>query len=446
MQDIAAFSDDNFEAKAWINKTFKSAEAQENKDAFVSSLVMKLQLYVQQVNSALEDTSQQVLQSLPRVMRDTELLHQEALLLREKMQLVKVEIAKPPAKHYKGQEIQPTYPISLTPPAAGFTTRRPAHLDNPHEQDNRSNCTERYTHSNSQEQQPSPTPGHRLDHQCPVEQDTGQSMATLERIDNIKTELQAAKQALHETDNWIILAADLEEVFESGDIESISAKLVSMQQSLLILANVPDYEDRKLQLEGLKNRLEAMASPLLVQAFTSGSIAADDNTGCLSVVLTKSLFQNGNPRALIGDAPYPLLRTSPPRTPAMTSTQHIEKPSPVHPTEIRTSISPSSAVKLNTTSALANYATKADDSCSKNLRSIKEQGCLGPVSALPVTERRGTSLLQTCYNVYLLRGPVAKRNSSFRLSGTGCECDVSGALTKEQAVISQPIPTWQKKR
>ncbi|CAG2062027.1 unnamed protein product, partial [Timema podura] len=34
-----------------------------------------------------------------------------------------------------------------------------------------------------------------------------------------------------------------------------------------------------------------------------------------------------------------------------------EKPPPVHPTEIRTSISPSSAVELNTTSALANYAT-----------------------------------------------------------------------------------------
>ncbi|CAG2060353.1 unnamed protein product, partial [Timema podura] len=37
-----------------------------------------------------------------------------------------------------------------------------------------------------------------------------------------------------------------------------------------------------------------------------------------------------------------------------------EKPPPVHPTEIRTSISPSSAVELNTTSALANYATKAE--------------------------------------------------------------------------------------
>jgi len=62
------------------------------------------------------------------------------------------------------------------------------------------------------------------------------------------------------------------QVFESGDIESIAAKLVSMQQSLRILVNVPDYEDRKLQLEGLKNRLEAMASPRLVQAFTSSSI------------------------------------------------------------------------------------------------------------------------------------------------------------------------------
>nr|CAD7596181.1 unnamed protein product [Timema genevievae] len=38
---------------------------------------------------------------------------------------------------------------------------------------------------------------------------------------------------------------------------------------------------------------------------------------------------------------------------------HKEKPPPVHPTEIRSSISPSSAVWLNTTGALANYATEA---------------------------------------------------------------------------------------
>lgn len=197
--DISAFSDENFEVKEWINKTFRAIDAQENKNALVNTMVKKLQLYVQQVNSALEDTSQQVLQSLPRIIRDSEMLHQEALLLQEKMKSIKEEIAK-------------------------------------------------------------------------VEKDTGESMATLERIDRVKTELQVAKEALHEADNWTVLATDIEEVFETHNIEQIANKLVSMQQSLSILANAADYEDRKLQLEGLKNRLEAIASPQLVQAFTSGSV------------------------------------------------------------------------------------------------------------------------------------------------------------------------------
>nr|CAD7429299.1 unnamed protein product [Timema monikensis] len=41
------------------------------------------------------------------------------------------------------------------------------------------------------------------------------------------------------------------------------------------------------------------------------------------------------------------------------SGKHVGEATPVHPTEIRTSISSSSAVELNTTSALANYTTEA---------------------------------------------------------------------------------------
>lgn len=37
-------------------------------------------------------------------------------------------------------------------------------------------------------------------------------MATLEKIDKIKTDLQIAKQGLHEADNWSVLANDVEEV------------------------------------------------------------------------------------------------------------------------------------------------------------------------------------------------------------------------------------------
>lgn len=67
----------------------------------------------------------------------------------------------------------------------------------------------------------------------------------------------------------LFLVNDLEEVFDSKNIEHIAAKLQGMQQSLKLLVNVSDYEDRKLQLEGLKNRLEAIASPAIVQSFTS---------------------------------------------------------------------------------------------------------------------------------------------------------------------------------
>lgn len=70
----------------------------------------------------------------------------------------------------------------------------------------------------------------------------------------------------------LIIFYILKQVFESGDIEAISNKLFSMQKSLAMLANVVDYEDKKLQLEGLKNRLEAMASPRLVQAFTAANL------------------------------------------------------------------------------------------------------------------------------------------------------------------------------
>nr|CAD7399924.1 unnamed protein product [Timema poppensis] len=43
------------------------------------------------------------------------------------------------------------------------------------------------------------------------------------------------------------------------------------------------------------------------------------------------------------------------------ATEAVDKPPQVHPTEIRTSISPVSEVKLNTTIVLANYATEAGD-------------------------------------------------------------------------------------
>nr|CAD7267723.1 unnamed protein product [Timema shepardi] len=67
---------------------------------------------------------------------------------------------------------------------------------------------------------------------------------------------------------------------------------------------------------------------------------------------------------------------------------YIEKLPPVHPTEIRTSISPSSPVELNTTSALANYATEAASltHTSRRLRQcrLQPERCF-PISATTLT-------------------------------------------------------------
>jgi conserved oligomeric Golgi complex subunit 7 len=95
LQDLKAFSGDTFDVKDWVNKTFKSSEAQkQNKEQYASSLVMKLQLLIAKLNASLEEQSEAVCQNLPRVVRDTESMQQEALLLQAKMEAVQEEIDK----------------------------------------------------------------------------------------------------------------------------------------------------------------------------------------------------------------------------------------------------------------------------------------------------------------------------------------------------------------
>ena len=61
-----------------------------------------------------------------------------------------------------------------------------------------------------------------------------------------------ASSALKEADNWATLSSDVETVFESGDIQAMRAKILGMQQSLEILKDVPDFEERQALLESLR--------------------------------------------------------------------------------------------------------------------------------------------------------------------------------------------------
>ncbi|XP_072536239.1 conserved oligomeric Golgi complex subunit 7 [Salminus brasiliensis] len=196
--DFSKFLADDFDVKEWVNGAFKVAQqdAPGRADAHAATLVMKLQLFIQEVNNSIEESSIQALQNMPRVLRDIEALKQEASFLKDQMTMVKEDIKK-------------------------------------------------------------------------FEQDTVQSMQVLVEIDQVKSRMQLAAEALQEADKWSTLSTDIEETFKTQDVAGISSKLAAMQSSLAMLVDTPDYSEKCVQLEALKNRLEALASPQIVSTFNT---------------------------------------------------------------------------------------------------------------------------------------------------------------------------------
>uniref|UniRef100_A0A671F603 Conserved oligomeric Golgi complex subunit 7 n=2 Tax=Rhinolophus ferrumequinum TaxID=59479 RepID=A0A671F603_RHIFE len=200
--DFSRFLAEDFDVKEWVNAAFRAGPkeaAAGQADGHAATLVMKLQLFIQEVNHAVEETSHQALQNMPKVLREVEALKQEASFLKEQMILVKEDIRR-------------------------------------------------------------------------FEEDTSQSMQVLVEIDQVKSRMQLAAESLQEADKWSTLSADIDETFKTQDVAVISAKLTGMQNSLAMLVDTPDYAEKCVHLEALKNRLEALASPQIVAAFTSQSV------------------------------------------------------------------------------------------------------------------------------------------------------------------------------
>ena len=77
--DVTAFSGAQFVPKDWINSALRQQQQQEpsqSKEVAAGSLVMKLQLMIARLNSALEEQCAGVVQAVPRVVREAEQLQQ----------------------------------------------------------------------------------------------------------------------------------------------------------------------------------------------------------------------------------------------------------------------------------------------------------------------------------------------------------------------------------
>lgn len=197
--DFSAFSDNSFESTNWINNAFSCIDSNGNKESIATNVVFKLQLLVQEVNNSLEETAQQMIHNLPKVMRETETLQKDSFVLREEMKTIKQKLNQ-------------------------------------------------------------------------IESESSKSMQTLINIDVVKRRMQETCKALQEADNWTTLSSDVEEVFLSGDINAIAHKLIGMQNSLEILIDVSDYDQRVQHLEQLKDRLETMLEPSIMSGFMSQTL------------------------------------------------------------------------------------------------------------------------------------------------------------------------------
>ena len=92
--DLSKFNDPTFDVKDWINAAFKSpaAEKHEKKDVYAAQVVTKLQFLIKEANRALEDSSNQVVTNVTRVLRDVDTVKQEAALLKSQMESVHEQI------------------------------------------------------------------------------------------------------------------------------------------------------------------------------------------------------------------------------------------------------------------------------------------------------------------------------------------------------------------
>lgn len=174
--DISALSEDKFDAVDWINQNFKKY-SEENKSAaaninnrssdaddkvtieFINSYVSKLQLYVQQVNYAVEESSQQLVANLPKIVKDVKSLHADVRSLQGRMLEMRQEVAA-------------------------------------------------------------------------VQEETGECMATLEKLNSKQIKLQTAKESLQESDGWGNLLSQLEDSFEKNDLK---VRFICMKMVLLLL-------------------------------------------------------------------------------------------------------------------------------------------------------------------------------------------------------------------
>eukprot|EP00850_Spirogloea_muscicola_P009387 SM000052S17779 [mRNA] locus=s52:718780:723671:+ [translate_table: standard] len=246
--DLAAFSEERFDARAWLNAACAAQPPDDAADKYLAELEIKLQLLAGQaamapcrcsapsscawrppdqpvpssaagvvlpgasedIASSLEELSGSALLRIPRAVRDTNRVRDDAHGLRGTVGGIL-------------QRLEQVSDGNLTWPSGGQNA-----------------------------------PG--------TEGSSAQSVAALARVDTIKQRMEAAHDTLQDAAGLTKLSAEVEEVFASGDLPRVAETLASMRRCLAVVQEVPEFADMKRQLAVLEDRLEQMVQPRLSEA------------------------------------------------------------------------------------------------------------------------------------------------------------------------------------
>lgn len=104
--------------------------------------------------------------------------------------------------------------------------------------------------------------------------ETAFSMANLERLDDLKIKLEAAKNFLEQNDSFTKLTLELEDLLESEkkDVSLACEKLFALQKSYEAQLGLAGQSERSIMLEEFKNRLEASITGDVVKALTEYNV------------------------------------------------------------------------------------------------------------------------------------------------------------------------------
>lgn len=104
--------------------------------------------------------------------------------------------------------------------------------------------------------------------------ETAFSMANLERLDDLKTKLEAAKNFLEQNDSFSKLTHELDDLLENEkkDVALACEKLFALQKSYEAQLGLAGQAERELVLEEFKNRLEASITGDVVKALSEYNV------------------------------------------------------------------------------------------------------------------------------------------------------------------------------